>query len=115
MERIYIAGKLNDTAVNYIKNVHQMLRWSNEIKKLGYAVYVPATDFLLGMQIGNYEYEDYFQNSGAFLEVCDGVFVCPNSENSKGTIREIEKAKELNIPIYYTFSELLKRIKNENT
>jgi hypothetical protein len=101
MKKVYIAGKLNDMAVDYIKNVHDMLYWANEVRKLGYAVFVPALDFLMGMQFGDWEYKDYFENSQPWLEASDCVFVCPGWETSKGTQKEVKRAKELGIPIFY--------------
>jgi hypothetical protein len=40
------------------------------------------------------------------LEKCDIVYVLPNYENSKGTIAEIKRAKELAIPVTYSDSGL---------
>jgi len=39
-------------------------------------------------------------------EVSDCLYVLPNSENSKGTQAEIKRAKELNIPIFYSIDEI---------
>jgi acyl carrier protein len=108
LKKVYIAGPLNADAVGYIKNVHNMLYWANEVRKLSFAVFVPAIDFMMGVQFGDWEYEDYFNNSQPFLECCDYVFVCPNWGASKGTKKEIETAKKLNIPIYYSLEELRK-------
>lgn len=107
MRRVYIAGALNADAVGYIKNMHNMIHYANEVRKLGFAVFVPGIDFLMGLQIGNWEYKDYFENSQPFLEVCDILFVCPNSENSKGTQMEIETAKKLDIPVVYSLDKLV--------
>lgn len=107
MERVYIAGKLNDDAVGYIKNVHNMIAWAEKVRKLGFAVFVPALDFLMGMQMGNYDYKDYFENSQPFLAVCNYVFVCPGYETSKGTKKEIEYAESLGIKICYSLEDLV--------
>lgn len=106
--KVYIAGKLNDSACDYIKNCHKMIKWARKVRNEGFAVYVPCVDFLEGLVDGSFEYPDYFDNSQPFLASCDYVFVCPGYETSKGTIREIEYAKSLNIPICYTIEELLK-------
>jgi len=100
MYKVYIAGKLNDDAVGYIKNMHQMIYWANEVRKYGFAVYIPGIDFLAGLQCGDWEYEDYFDNSQPFLEICDAIFLVPGWETSKGTCRELELAKSKNIPIF---------------
>ena len=100
-KRAYIAGKLNDTAVNYLKNVHQMIHAADVLRDKGYSVFVPCLDLLLGIYAGDWEYDDYADNNMAWLEVADEVYVLPNWENSKGTRAEIARAEELKIPIIY--------------
>jgi len=107
MKRVYIAGKLEDSACNYIKNIHNMIKYAEEVKKLGFAVFVPCLDFLMGVTFGNYEYYDYFNNSQPWLEVSDYMFVCPGWEGSKGTKKEIELANKLMVPVVYNVSELI--------
>ena len=109
MKRVYIAGKLNDTAVGYVQNVSNMLTWGEKVRKLGFSVFVPALDFLIGLKIGDWGYTDYFENSQPWLDVSDYLFVCPNSEDSKGTQAEIARAKKLNIPTFYDLVELAKQ------
>jgi hypothetical protein len=100
MIKVYIAGALNSDAVGYIKNMHKMIEWADKVRRAGFCVYVPCVDFLIGLQIGDYEYKDYFDNGQPWLEVSDAVFLVPGYENSKGTLKEIERAKELEIPIF---------------
>ena len=104
--KCYVAGKLNSDAVGYIKNMHVMIKAAAAIRKLGVAVYVPCNDFLEGLVDGNFGYMDYFENSQPWLEVADFMFVCPNWESSEGTKKEIELAKSLGKPIYYTLDGL---------
>jgi len=108
MKRVYIAGKLSDGAVNYIQNVSNMISWGEKVRRLGFAVFIPALDFLIGLKIGDWKYDDYFNNSQPWLEVSEAVFVCPESEDSKGTQEEIRRAKKLDIPVFYTLEELNK-------
>ena len=105
--RIYCAGKLNDNAVNYIKNMHRMIKTANQIKALGHSCFVPCEDILSGIVDGNFDYDDYFQNNLAWLEVSDAVFVCEGWESSKGTQAEIAHAERLGIPVYYSIKELM--------
>ena len=42
----------------------------------------------------------YVEADIRMLEVCDILFLLPGWENSKGTKQEIERAKELALPIY---------------
>ena len=99
--RIYLAGKLNALSVDYLKNVSNMIKGAEKARKQGHAVFNPCLDLLMGIVFGNYEYEDYVNNNMAWLEVADEVWVLPEWENSKGTRAEIERAKELNIPVRF--------------
>jgi hypothetical protein len=105
IECVYVAGRLNDMACDYLKNVHKMCWWANEVRKLGVCAYIPAIDMLMGIIFGNWEYPDYFNNSQGYLKRSDAVFVCPGYEESKGTIREIKTAESLGIPVFYVFAE----------
>ena len=106
MKRVYIAGALNAMAVSYIKNVNKMMIHAELVRQRGYAVFVPCLDVMMGICFGHYRYEDYFNNSQAWLEVCDVVYVCPDSKKSKGVKKEIALAKELNIPVIYNLHNL---------
>lgn len=97
----YIGGALNDMACDYIKNMHQMIKWSEKIRLLGYAVFVPGIDFLIGIVHGDWGYKDYFDNSQAFLVASKIMFIAPGWKESKGTAREIITARKYNIPIFY--------------
>ena len=58
--------------------------------------------------------EDYYQYSIAWLEVSDAILVVPGSEESKGTQKEIDRANELKIPVFYTIRDLvIWNIRNE--
>ena len=98
--RVYCAGKLNDMACDYTKNVSRMCKCAIEVQKCGFAVYVPGIDLLMGLIAGDYEYNDYFDNSQAWLEVSDAVFLTPGWETSQGTKREIGLAESLGIPVF---------------
>ena len=107
MKRVYVAGRINDKAVDYIVNMHKMMDFANEIRRMGFAVFVPCLDVLMGIKFGDYTYEDYADNNMAWVEVSDILFVCPGYENSKGTLAEIKRATELNIKIVYELDGLL--------
>ena len=101
MKRIYIGGKLSADAVDYIKNLHILCEWAEKIRRIGYSVFVPGLDFLMGFKFGNWDYDDYIRNSLEWLKVSDALFIVPDSLQSKGVQIEIEVAKGNNIPIYY--------------
>lgn len=106
MKKVYISGKLNDETIGYIKNMHKMMEYAEKVKKLGFAVFVPCLDVLMGIKFGNYTYKDYADNNMAWVEVSDILFVCPGFETSKGTKAEIKRAMEFGIPVYYSLKEL---------
>jgi hypothetical protein len=105
--RIYVAGKLSDPAVDYVKNMHRMMETAEQLRQLGCAVFVPCLDVLMGIRFGNYEYKDYFDNSQPWLEVSNAIFLIPGWEGSVGTKREMEFAEMCNIPVFSDFRELI--------
>lgn len=109
MKIVYVAGALNSDACGYIKNMHRMIRWSEKVRRKGYAVFVPGLDFLVGIVMGDLEYSDFFNNSQPFLARSDAVFVTPDWETSKGTAKEIEYARSLGIPVFFDL-ELMDKI-----
>jgi hypothetical protein len=108
MKRVYVAGKLNADAPNYIKNCHTMIRHADKIRRLGFSVYIPCLDFLSGLVAGDYDYCDYFLNNLSWLKCADFMFVCPDSEASEGTQKEIEYAKTHGVMVVYSLHELLR-------
>ena len=107
MKKVYVAGKLNAYAVNYIKNMHKMIAAADEIRRMGYSVYVPCLDFLSGLVHGDYDYYDYFNNNLPWMLSADLVFVAPGWETSEGTKQEIEIARENNIPVLFNIHDLI--------
>ena len=111
--RVYIAGALSSkestnrnpsqVVTDYIANVSKMCKRASELRKRGYYPYVPGLDFLLGVIAGDWEENDYRGIGIAFLEVCDAVLVI---SDSWGVRKEVERAKELKIPVYYSLAEL---------
>jgi len=106
--RVYIAGKLNDTACDYIKNVHKMIKEAEKVRMSGFSVFIPCLDILAGIVSGNRNYEDYFNNSQEWLDVADALYVLDNWRTSKGTKREIKRARQKNIPVFYSLEDLIK-------
>jgi hypothetical protein len=102
MKRIYLAGKLNSDAVEFLKNVSIMIKAAIKVQQAGYAVFVPALDLLMGIVDGGYTYQDYADNNMEWLRVSDAVLVLPGYEESKGTKAEIEEATKCGIPVIYS-------------
>ena len=110
MKRVYVAGKLNDDACGYIKNLHRMIQTAREVRRAGFAVYVPGNDFLEGLVAGNFDYSEFFDNSQPWLAASDAVFLTPGWEESAGTKREIEYANSLGIPVYENLEEMIEKL-----
>jgi len=98
--KVYVAGKLNDDAVGYIKNCHRMIKTAKELRNAGFCVYVPCIDFLEGLVDGNFDYPDYFDNSQPWLLSSDAIFLTPGWETSKGTMMEIALAESNGIRVF---------------
>jgi hypothetical protein len=104
--RVYIAGKLNAPACDYIKNMHKMMLLAERLRQLDFAIFVPCLDILMGLMFGTYTYKDYFNNSQEWLDASDALYVCSGWETSEGTIKEIERARFKGIPVCFFISEL---------
>jgi hypothetical protein len=108
MKRIYVAGKLTDITANYIRNMHEMINCSEEVRSNGYSVFIPCLDILSGLVVGTLTYDDFFNNNIEWLKVADAVFLTPGWEKSEGTKREIEIAEYHNIPIFEKMEDMNK-------
>ena len=104
MKRIYIAGSYSaDNVIDVLDNIRKGMRAGTECLLKGFSPFVPWFDFHFQLMLRENEkltVEDYYNYCIVWLEVSDEVWVLPNSENSKGTQKEIKKAIELGIPVY---------------
>jgi len=102
-KRVYIAGAYSsDNIIGCLNNIRIGIKKCANILSEGKVIpFCPWTDFLFQFFNDKLTVEDYYKFSIAWLEVSDEIWVLPNAENSKGTQKEIERAKELNIPIKF--------------
>ena len=112
-KRIYIAGKLSDPHLDYLKNVYKMVQTAEQVRRAGFSVYVPGLDLLQALIMGDLEYSDLFNNSQPWLEVSDAVFLVPGWGTSEGTKKEIAKATMLGIPIFEDLEEMKEYFEQE--
>lgn len=109
MKRIFISGALNsfNTEMNFIDNVHRMLRLGHEVRKAGFAVYVPCNDILVSFTNGGLPHEEYYKHDLVWLDVCDAVILVPGWECSRGVKGELEFAKEKGLPVFESIDDLV--------
>jgi hypothetical protein len=114
-KRIYVAGPLNAQAVDYLSNCSNMMTEAEHLRRLGFSVYVPCIDLLMGIKFNYTDYHDYFDNSQPWLAVADAVYLCKGWQASKGTAKEIELAESLDIPVFDDPDMLLKYFEEKAT
>lgn len=114
MKRIYVAGPYSaSNIVKVLDNIREGMRESLEVLLAGYSPFVPWFDFHFQLMLRENEtlsVEDYYEYSIAWLDVSDAMLVLPGYETSKGTLKEIERANELSIPIFYSLEDLKENI-----
>lgn len=118
MKKVYVAGPYSaNNVIDVLANIRVGIHESAKLLKHGFAVFCPFLDFQFALThyaLG-LEKEHYQANSMAWVEVSDAIFVLPGSENSGGVKRELARARELMIPIFYTMKDLMEWGQNETT
>lgn len=104
--KVYVAGPLNDTAVNYLHNVHRMMNMAEQARIAGFSVFVPALDMLMGLKFGYVNYHDYFDNSQPWLAVADAMLLVEGWQHSEGTKKEMARAISLDIPVFESIYDM---------
>lgn len=109
--RVYIAGRYSaDNVMEVLGNIRAGQEAAVNLMLRGYYVHCPWLDHQLVLSYGGAYLTSQFlkDNSMAFLEVCDAVYVLPGWETSNGTKAEIVRSKKLNIPVFYYIEKLNK-------
>jgi hypothetical protein len=99
---VYIAGPYTkgDVAVN-VKNAVMM---GNNLRSLGFTPFIPhLTHFWHLIQEHGIEY--WYAYDMEWLEKCDALFRLPGE--SVGADKEVERAKQLGIPVFTSFIDLI--------
>jgi len=111
MKRVYVAGPYSaNNVIDVFENMRKGMRVGLEVFLAGYAPWVPWHDFhhhLMCRDGESLSVEDYYEMSMAWLVVSDAMLVLPGWTDSKGTLAEMKKATELEIPIYFSLSDLI--------
>jgi len=110
MKKVYVAGKYNDdNVIAVLENMRLGMKVSAELMTRGFAPFCPWLDYhfvLMRPESVKITVEDYQKYSMAWLEVSDCVLLLSNWWRSRGAIKEVDRAKELGIPVYYSINEI---------
>ena len=104
---IYIAGAISsNNLLKSFENIRKGIKLSVDVLKAGHAPFSPFIDFQYSL-VTKITIEEYYAYSLAWLEKADGLILVEGYENSKGTLAEIKRAKQLGIPVYFSMEELV--------
>jgi hypothetical protein len=111
MIKVYVAGPYSaDNVITVLDNIREGQRMATKVLLAGYSPFCPWLDFHFQLMLRDGErltVDDYYRYSIAWLEVSNVMLVLPGYSESGGTMAEIKRAQELNIPIYYDFNAMI--------
>lgn len=104
--RVYCAGSYSaPDVISVLDNMRRGMQLGYEVITNGFAPFVPWFDYHFSL-IGPMELQEYLDYSMAWLEASDAVLLVPGWEESKGTKKEIDRARALGIPVFYSMDQL---------
>jgi len=114
IRRVYIAGAitpypLEHPVLGFLGNIKRGQRMAVTTILAGFFPFCPFLDYQLFLQLreGENITEKMIKDlSMAWLDVSDAMLVLPKYRKSGGTNLEIARAKELNIPIFYSLEDI---------
>lgn len=117
MKKIYVAGPYSDTNVlGVLKNIGRGTEYASKLFMNGFAPFTPWHDanFVIQNWRDNFTVKNFYDYSMEWLKCSDALFVVPDHEglrdwgDSYGTVKEIEEAERLGIPVFYDLESLKK-------
>lgn len=100
--RVYIACPY--TKGDVIVNVRNSIVAAEKLRMLGFCPYNPLFTMLWHMIFPHADIQFWYGYDLEWLEVCDAVFRLPGE--SSGADKEVERAKELGMPVYTSYAQL---------
>lgn len=110
MIKPYIASPYTVPEGKQEENTIESFRVASELIKLGFAPYAPLWSHYLHINFPQH-YEVYMKLDFEWLEQCDCVLRLPGE--SSGADREVEQAKALGMPIFYSIEDLFRWSKSQ--
>lgn len=111
MKKIYIAGPYSaSNVIDVLGNMRRGMRLATKVFKAGFAPFCPHLDFHYSLMVRegeDFTVCEYYDYSMAWLEVSDAVLLLPGWRESKGTMKEVDRAYELKIPVFGHFNALV--------
>jgi len=110
MKRVYVAGPYSaDNVLEVLQNIGRGEAVALEVFKAGFAPFTPWHDktFCISAYDVDFSVEQFYNYSIAWLEVSDAVLLVEGWETSKGTLAEIEIAKNNDIPVFFNLNDLV--------
>ena len=124
IRKIYLVGPLNTPSCRddtdneseaYLYNIRDMIKVAVRLIKNGLSPYPIGMDFSYFFNDSKITIEELKNVSLSWLEVSDAVLTLPNWDKSEGSIKEVAKARELQIPIFHNYDFLISYITARNT
>jgi hypothetical protein len=107
VETVFIAGAYMGSDFNEIEtNIRLAESYSIELWNRGYKVFCPHLNTCHFEVKAKAHEEAYREFDMIMLESCDAILALPNWETSVGAKEEIDKAKKLGKPVFYSLDEL---------
>lgn len=107
MIKVCIIGKYNDTDVlSVTRNCREGHEAAIRLAKLEFAVHDPWLDLHWAL-IAELPMDFFKANCIAWLEVSDAILALPSWYRSDGAKAEIDRAKKLNIPVFFSEDDLI--------
>lgn len=111
MKKVYVAGPYSaDNVIDVLKNIGNGQKKCAELFEYGFAPFCPwhDKDFIINNPYKNFDVKQFYEYSITWLKVCDAMLLIEGWEKSKGCLKEIEIANEMNIPIFYNIYDIIK-------
>lgn len=103
MIKIYVAGPY--TKGDVAQNVRNAIETGNNLRSLGFTPFIPHLTHFWHLLIPH-GIDYWYAYDLEWLEQCDALFRLPGE--STGADREVERAREMGLPVFTNFEELIK-------